>query len=191
MFRRHQRTVGDEMKPGLTPMIDVTFLILIFFMCTLKFKTLENLIESALPLDKGLSPQASPLPVDDLTLQLRVRAQDVGKPMEERRVAVLQGAGGPLIGTIVGVVGKGTEARVRWEPADAPERLGAWIRDGLGAVVDLKVKIDADAATPHLHVVSVLDLVGRQRVGEVKVEHITWTGIPATVIRDLETGRTR
>ncbi len=39
----------------MTPMIDVTFLLLIFFMCTLKFKTLESRLAAYLPDDGGLS----------------------------------------------------------------------------------------------------------------------------------------
>ncbi len=45
----------DEAKLQLTPMIDVSFLILIFFMC-LPFKTLEGKLQAFLPTDKGINP---------------------------------------------------------------------------------------------------------------------------------------
>ncbi|MDF1837417.1 MAG: biopolymer transporter ExbD, partial [Planctomycetota bacterium] len=38
----------------MTPMIDVTFLLLIFFMCTLKFKVLEGKLTAYLPKDVGV-----------------------------------------------------------------------------------------------------------------------------------------
>ena len=43
----------EEVKPEMTPMIDVTFLLLIFFLVTLKFKTLEGRLDAALPKDRG------------------------------------------------------------------------------------------------------------------------------------------
>jgi len=39
----------------MTPMIDVTFLLLVFFLCTIKFKTLEGKIEAFLPKDVGVN----------------------------------------------------------------------------------------------------------------------------------------
>jgi biopolymer transport protein ExbD len=46
----------QEVKPDMTPMIDVTFLLLIFFIVTLKFKTLEGRLDAALPKDGQLLP---------------------------------------------------------------------------------------------------------------------------------------
>jgi biopolymer transport protein ExbD len=43
----------QEIKPEMTPMIDVTFLLLIFFIVTLKFKTLEGRLNASLPKDRG------------------------------------------------------------------------------------------------------------------------------------------
>jgi biopolymer transport protein ExbD len=40
---------------NLTPMIDVVFQLIIFFMCAMKFKTLEKKIEAYLPKDRGLA----------------------------------------------------------------------------------------------------------------------------------------
>jgi biopolymer transport protein ExbD len=43
----------EEVKPDMTPMIDVTFLLLIFFIVTLKFRVLEGRLDAALPKDRG------------------------------------------------------------------------------------------------------------------------------------------
>lgn len=45
----------DEVKMELTPMIDVTFLLLIFFMVTMKFKVLEGKLATELPKDVGVN----------------------------------------------------------------------------------------------------------------------------------------
>jgi len=45
----------EEQKLEMTPMIDVTFLLLIFFMCTIKFKTLEGKLSAYLPKDVGVN----------------------------------------------------------------------------------------------------------------------------------------
>ena len=55
----------------MTPMIDVTFLLLIFFMCTLKFKTLEGKLAAYLPKDVGVNPEAIELR-DPVEVTIRV-----------------------------------------------------------------------------------------------------------------------
>jgi biopolymer transport protein ExbD len=45
----------EETKLEMTPMIDVTFLLLIFFLCTIKFKILEGKIPAYLPKDVGVN----------------------------------------------------------------------------------------------------------------------------------------
>ena len=50
----------EESKLEMTPMIDVTFLLLIFFMCTIKFKTLEGKLEAFLPKDVGVNRSDAP-----------------------------------------------------------------------------------------------------------------------------------
>ena len=48
---------------NMTPMIDVVFQLLIFFMCSLHFKTLEGKMTSYLPKDKGLQSTAVVNPI--------------------------------------------------------------------------------------------------------------------------------
>jgi len=50
-----RRAIDDqeEVKLSMTPLIDVTFLLLIFFMCAMKFKTLERKVSAFLPKNKG------------------------------------------------------------------------------------------------------------------------------------------
>jgi hypothetical protein len=46
---------SEAFEINLTPMIDVVFQLIIFFMCAMKFKTLEQKIEAFLPKDRGLA----------------------------------------------------------------------------------------------------------------------------------------
>ena len=63
---------AEEVEMEMTPMIDVTFLLLIFFMCTLKFKVLEGKLAAYLPKDVGVnSSQAEP--IEKVEILIRVR----------------------------------------------------------------------------------------------------------------------
>ena len=72
MLRRSRRP-RDEARLDMTPMIDVTFLLLVFFMCTLQFKTLEGKLSAYLP--KEVGPQSTPPPdvvIEDIEVVLEV-----------------------------------------------------------------------------------------------------------------------
>ena len=55
MARNSRDQAMEETKMEMTPMIDVTFLLLIFFLCTIKFKILEGKIPAYLPKDVGVN----------------------------------------------------------------------------------------------------------------------------------------
>jgi hypothetical protein len=44
----------DESQLNMTPMIDIVFQLIVFFLLTLKFKAVDRRIESALPKDRGI-----------------------------------------------------------------------------------------------------------------------------------------
>ncbi len=54
--RRRATEVEAAMDLNMTPMIDVVFQLLIFFMLTMHFKEVEGKLLSQLPKDKGLAP---------------------------------------------------------------------------------------------------------------------------------------
>lgn len=54
MAKKKRSADLDEVELELTPMIDVVFNLLIFFMLTAKFKTTEGMIKSFLPKNRGM-----------------------------------------------------------------------------------------------------------------------------------------
>jgi biopolymer transport protein ExbD len=80
----------EEVKMQMTPMIDVTFLLLIFFLCSIKFKLLDGKMQTYLPKDLGVntSPMLIELEKIDVNLRLSKKSPlgftiDInGKPMK-------------------------------------------------------------------------------------------------------------
>jgi biopolymer transport protein ExbD len=54
----------DDSSLNMTPMIDIVFQLILFFLFSLRFKSLQYRIETALPKDRGL--QATPQMVQDI-----------------------------------------------------------------------------------------------------------------------------
>jgi biopolymer transport protein ExbD len=67
MARKKRKPEGD-VKMDMTPMIDVTFLIIIFFLC-LEFKTLEGKLSANLPKDVGVNTSKAP-PMEKLDIRI-------------------------------------------------------------------------------------------------------------------------
>ena len=73
---------NEKCELQMTPMIDVTFLLLIFFMCTLKFKVLEGKLGAYLPKDVGVNTSKAE-PVEKVDIRLDVL--NAGNKMRETR----------------------------------------------------------------------------------------------------------
>jgi biopolymer transport protein ExbD len=77
---------GDNkpMKGDMTPMIDVTFQLLIFFMLTIKFKTLEGKLAAYLPKDVGVNTTEA-IPKEKTEIKLKVdREGNKLEPLSDR-----------------------------------------------------------------------------------------------------------
>jgi biopolymer transport protein ExbD len=70
--RKKEGFKGDEIDMNMTPMIDVCFQLLIFFMVTSKFKTLEGKLAAYLPKDRGPRNIYTP-PPDTLPIRVVLR----------------------------------------------------------------------------------------------------------------------
>lgn len=68
----------EEFKMEITPMIDVTFLLLIFFLLTIKFKILEGKLAAYLPKDVGVNQsQAEPKEKIEITIHVEKKGNEV------------------------------------------------------------------------------------------------------------------
>ena len=61
-----------EIKMDMTPMIDVVFQLMIFFCCTIKFKTLEGKLQAYLPKEVGANPVAAELQLEKVDIVIKV-----------------------------------------------------------------------------------------------------------------------
>ena len=67
-------TPDEEQKGDMTPMIDVVFLLIVFFLC-IEFKVLESRLDAFLPTDKGARSTVTPV---EEQLVVRVHVADEG-----------------------------------------------------------------------------------------------------------------
>lgn len=130
-----------EVKMEFTPMIDVVFLLLIFFMCTLKFKTLENKLATYLPTDKGLNTHFEELePVEKIRVKLSMSGQ--------RTICYINGKS---VGEMPGAV------KLAYEKIAALKR----------ASEKSPGEIDPDPKVAHKHVVAIVDECMRANLTEI------------------------
>jgi len=76
--REDRKDAAEKIEIQMTPMIDVTFLLLVFFLCTIKFKLLDGKLCTYLPKDAGVSVQ--PLQEELLRAEISMIRND-GKPL--------------------------------------------------------------------------------------------------------------
>jgi biopolymer transport protein ExbD len=157
----------EEIKPDMTPMIDVTFLLLIFFIVTLKFKVLEGRLDAALPKDRGTntSPAEEIDKIDILmfvaepgTLEKVMDKQnkDTGLRLFKDRIIRLE----------VGA------KKFRYDPIEAfPEELRVFLKAGVANGTydhaDTPVSIDARKGVVYGDVIRVLVVVIEEKFEKV------------------------
>ncbi|MCA8944513.1 MAG: biopolymer transporter ExbD, partial [Planctomycetes bacterium] len=81
--RSHLKDVQEDANMDMTPMIDVVFLLIIFFLC-IEFKTLEAKLPAYLPKDRG-SQKTPEEPVEQLSIKIvntKWGTEIVRKPLE-------------------------------------------------------------------------------------------------------------
>lgn len=137
-----KRRPRDRLQMQFTSMIDVVFLLLIFFMCTLKFKSLESKITAHLPLDRGPQTTYEELePIEPMRIALSMRGSTCICALNGRSLGAMPDARGALYRRL--------EALRRASPNSPAE-------------------IAPDPTVSHGHVITVLDECMRADVGEVR-----------------------
>ena len=151
--RKLEEATAADADMEMTPMIDVTFLLLIFFMCTIKFKTLEGKLSAYLPKDRGNNPDPAD-PVEAVEIKMTVvnqgtkyNATPSGEP------------GGPWDGTSRFVFGPDRKISFQIGPEPLPDvaAVGRSLVQKFQADPEAPVTIDPRKGIIYEDVVHVLD----------------------------------
>ena len=70
-----RKAIEEEVEISMTPMIDVVFLLLIFFMCTLRMIAVEGQFSTFLPKDVGTAASKAPQELDKLKIRIVMRGE--------------------------------------------------------------------------------------------------------------------
>jgi biopolymer transport protein ExbD len=157
-----------EIKTDMTPMIDVTFLLLIFFIVTLKFKILEGRLDAALPKDRGTSTSEAE-EIDKIDILIKVA--EPGELIEEKGTRGLLLYEGREIKVQIG------EKKFRYNPfaianaEDPVPELTAFLQELLDSpeysIDETPVSLDARKGVVYGDIVVLLDVVIREKFQKV------------------------
>ena len=139
----------DEIKTDMTPMIDVVFQLMIFFMCTIKFKTLEGKLSAYLPKDVGVNTNDSE-PKEKVDIIIRVRKE--GTKMHPLNDVAWSGQGPFRYGD-----DRVLEFQVGPKKYASVQELNARLKDLFQADPERGATIDSLPGTVYEDVVAVLD----------------------------------
>jgi biopolymer transport protein ExbD len=144
------RDLADEKHDlEMTPLIDVTFLLLVFFLLTIRFKTLEGKLSAYLPSDAGAAPtQLDPPPRVDIGVRVLVPGER-RDPIDTARPWKGHGRY-EFVGRVVGY-------RVGPRESSDPRELEARLAELRRQNPERSVTIDARPGTIYSEVVAALD----------------------------------
>ncbi|MAU93538.1 MAG: hypothetical protein CMJ93_04965 [Planctomycetes bacterium] len=157
-----------EVKTDMTPMIDVTFLLLIFFIVTLKFKILEGRLDAALPKDRGTSTSEAE-EIDKIDILIKVA--EPGELIDEKGTKGLLLYEGREIKVQIG------EQKFRYNPfaitnpEDPIPELTTFLQTLLDSpeysIDETPVSLDARKGVVYGDIVVLLDVVIREKFQKV------------------------
>lgn len=83
-FHQTRRQDEDAVQLRMTPMIDVVFLLLIFFMCVSKWKLAEGNLAAELPSDGAAAKTTAPPDLEKVVIKLQKAGEEVYIKMNDR-----------------------------------------------------------------------------------------------------------
>jgi biopolymer transport protein ExbD len=180
-----EETVPQD--PPMTPMIDVIFQLLIFFLLTLKFSTQEGKMLSHLPKDKGLAPSDVVNPeINEVRIALCADAagggikrhfedkggHDVEQNANLKPEQTLIYVENQPIGTVTKSTKDSDKSRdnhkVYEEAAKQAERIYTATPASSDPTKKAPVKLDPDSVVPYEHVLGVLNALKRLGIDNVE-----------------------
>ena len=168
--RAVEEIMAEEIKLELTPMIDMAFLIIIFFMC-LPFKTLDGKLQAFLPTDKGINPVEQE-PLNEIMVSVHIVAR--------KEIAATFGPK-----NFTQKITKPTEFKFKFNDRETKDiaRVAVWIKEAKKSAEGsenstVKGEIKAGHKVPHKFVVAILN-----KFAEAGLEKVDFYG---TAIPDKE-----
>ena len=167
-----EEIMNDEGKLELTPLIDVAFLIIIFFMC-LPFKTLDGKLQAFLPTDKGINPVVQD-PVEEFMIKVHILARKEAYPKSRNGEIILFGPKGAKQKVM-----RPTEFWYKCGQEEKTKDIGVvtdWIREQYESQknnpeINIKGEIKASHKVPHKFVVAILN-----KFAEVGLDKVDFYG---------------
>ena len=170
---------------NMTPMIDIVFQLILFFLFSLKFKALSYRIESNLPKDRGIeaTPQfVTPIPSIKIAL-FRVNAEDIDKAQTKIKIG---GGNEQLLPNMKYEKENSVNLRKEKERDALFNGITAKIKELKGTNPEFKGEIDtprpSGEAVPHADVMRILDCFIQAGVTEVN-----FVGAPSPLPRAKKT----
>lgn len=160
--KRRSAETEVEVEVSMTPMIDVTFQLLVFFLVTLQFRKLERVLDSFLPTDRG--PHAPDSIVDESTIEIGLRMHHGAPRMYYARQLV--------------------DAPLAEACAVVERRLIAFEEEFPAA----SVRLDVGRGVTHADAVRALDMVHRAKMKTIQLAGIG-AMTPAELERWVDEGR--
>jgi biopolymer transport protein ExbD len=161
-MRRRRSSSPDEAKVDFTPIIDIVFNLLIFFMCATKIRSTDHVIECFLPKTRGLGTAPASTPLNDVRVKL-LWHDDAGRPSTTEAGHVVVAIGDRRLNAPGELEAARPEAHQVWRALG--DRL-AELRSAATSP-DLPVIIDARPQVPTKHVISALNEVVRLKFKDV------------------------
>jgi len=156
---------ADDTELDMTPMIDIVFQLIIFFLLSLKFKTIDRRIESMLPKDRGLAPTPT-FPEDFLKVKIKVFRRDMDDKLKAYTLVKIDNDAA-VYKLPRGWKGRGKETAERLGEYDAKMRaikavVNRKMKAHGGEAAEVKGEIVAPppkgGAVPHGDIMQVLDI---------------------------------
>lgn len=159
---------GDSLSINLTPMIDVVFQLLIFFLCATKFPDPEGILKSWLPRNKGQQitiPEIDPFSV---RLVLRMEGSDITCQYED--VSSPTGFQYFTSGQVYDAQTRQDETVPRWDEVEAylARARDEYAKRGTGQE-GLPVILDFSGDVPWKHVVEILNICAGLQITNLQI----------------------
>lgn len=155
---------GEDTTLNMTPMIDICFQLVVFFMLTLEFKSIDKRFETQLPKDRGQQSSAANIkPFKDI--EVKLFRDNLDKPVSEQLTKIRVGE------TFTVLLPKGpwpkdglAEDERRKEETATMQKVtaaisAAWAQQGKNPEIsgEIKTPFPKGQAVPHGDVMKVLD----------------------------------